>query len=104
MSKIENIIREKTEVADEVRSEVENEASRLKGAASRVVQQGKTTAQRWGRQGLHAAEGVAGNAKDHIINDPVRSAIISFLLGVGVGALISWCSSRNHQDHAQSIE
>jgi hypothetical protein len=47
---------ERTGDAGEQVKQLENEASRLRAAASRVVQNGKTVAQRWGRQGLTAAE------------------------------------------------
>jgi ElaB/YqjD/DUF883 family membrane-anchored ribosome-binding protein len=89
---------EKSGDAEEHVTQLENEASRLRAAASRVVQNGKTVAQRWGRQGLTAAEGLAGNATNHIKHDPVRSVAISFVIGLGVGAVVGWGSARINQN------
>lgn len=57
-----------------------------------------TVAQRWGRQSLSAAEDFAGNATDHIKHDPVRAAAISFVIGLGLGALVAWGSTRHQSD------
>ena len=74
------------------------EGSGLRDVASRVVQDGKTVAQRWGRQSLSAAEDFAENATDHIKHDPVRAAAISFVIGLGLGALVAWGSTRHQSD------
>ena len=76
--------------SEEPWSQSDRERSRFKDSAARVVQNGKTAAQRWGRQGLHAAEDLAGTARNRIEHDPVRSAVASLLIGVSLGALITW--------------
>jgi ElaB/YqjD/DUF883 family membrane-anchored ribosome-binding protein len=73
--------------------EWENRASRVRAAASRAVQTGKATAQRWGQQ----SRVVAVNATDHIKDDPVRSVVISFAVGLTLGALIGRLSGRQCQ-------
>ena len=74
-------------------TESETEASRFKTAASRVYQDGKAAAQRWGRQ----SRVVAVNAKDRIKDDPVRFVAISFVVGLTLGALIGRLSRRQCQ-------
>ena len=73
--------------------ESENGGSRFRAAASRAVRTGKAAAQRWGQQ----SRVVAGNAKDRIKDDPVRSAAISFAVGLALGALIGRLSTRQCQ-------
>jgi|SoiMethySBSTD1v2_1073268.scaffolds.fasta_scaffold85200_3 ElaB/YqjD/DUF883 family membrane-anchored ribosome-binding protein len=73
--------------------ESEYGASRFRGAASRAVQTGKAAAQRWGRQ----SRVVAVNATDRIKDDPVRSVVISFAVGLTLGALIGRLSGRQCQ-------
>jgi ElaB/YqjD/DUF883 family membrane-anchored ribosome-binding protein len=76
-------------------TELENERSRFKGAAIRVFQNGKTAAQRWSRQSVRAAGDLAGNARERIKNDPVRTAAISFAIGLTLGAFISRYATRH---------
>jgi ElaB/YqjD/DUF883 family membrane-anchored ribosome-binding protein len=74
----------------------EIEASRFRSAASRAVRNGKAVAQRWGRQSRIAAEELVGNATDRIKDDPVRSAAISFVIGLSLGALVGrWAVRQN---------
>ena len=73
--------------------ESENGTSRFRAAASRAVRTGKSAAQRLGRQ----SRAVAGNAKDRIQDDPVRSVVISFAVGLTLGALIGRLSGRQCQ-------
>ena len=73
--------------------ESENGESRFRAAASRAVRTGKSAAQRLGRQ----SRVVAGNAKDRIQDDPVRSVVISFAVGLTLGALIGRLSGRQCQ-------
>ena len=95
MSKAEeSTLSEKTSEAGERLTE----GSGLRDVASRVVQDGKTVAQRWGRQSLSAAEDFADNATDHIKHDPVRAAAISFVIGLGLGVLVAWGSTRHQSD------
>jgi ElaB/YqjD/DUF883 family membrane-anchored ribosome-binding protein len=70
--------------------ESENGASRFKATASRALQSGKDIAQRWGRQ----SRAIAGNATDRIKDDPVRSVIIGFVIGLSLGAVIGRSSRR----------
>ena len=68
-----------------------NDKSRFKAAASRVVQNSRTAAQRLGRQSVSAAGQLAGNARGRIEEDPLRSAGVTFVIGLGVGLLIGRC-------------
>jgi len=95
MSKAEeSAMSERTGQADEPLTSFENEGRRFRGA-TRVVQNGKTVAQRWSRQGLRAAQGLAGNARDRIKQDPVRSAVISVAIGLSLAALVAWRLKRH---------
>jgi ElaB/YqjD/DUF883 family membrane-anchored ribosome-binding protein len=85
-----NILSEESRETEERATNLEKEDSRFKAAAVRAVHSGKDVAQRWCKQGLTAAEGVAGYTADHIKHDPVRSAAISFAVGLSVGALVAW--------------
>ena len=86
---------ETTGNAEELPTQLQNERSRFKVTAIRVVQDGKTVAQRWSRQGLRAAGELAGNAREHIKNDPLLTAAISFVIGLTLGALITRRSIRH---------
>ena len=96
MSKIEvSAAPETTEDAEQLTTQLQNERSRFKDAATRVFGDSKAMAQRWGRQGLRAAEGLAGSTRGHIENDPIRTAAISFVIGMTLGALIGRYASRH---------
>jgi ElaB/YqjD/DUF883 family membrane-anchored ribosome-binding protein len=73
--------------------ELETEASRFRSAASRAVKNSKAVAQRWGRQ----TRDVAANATDRIKDDPLRSAAITFVIGLALGALVGRWSGRQRQ-------
>ena len=73
--------------------ESENGRSRVRAAASRAVRTGKAAAKRWGQQ----SRVVAVNATDRIKDDPVRSVVISFAVGLTLGALIGRLSGRQCQ-------
>lgn len=93
MSTIEESgLSETTHVGEQAR-DPGNEASRFKAAASRVYQDSKAAAQRWGRQSRVVAVG----AKDRIKDDPVRSVAISFVIGLSLGALVGRLSGRQCQ-------
>lgn len=79
-------------------TELENGASRFRAAASRVLYNGKSVAQRWGRQSLGTAGEWAGNATDHIKEDPLRAAAITFIIGLSLGVLIGWLSGRRQEE------
>ena len=94
MSKIEESgFFEKAHDAAEQFSQLEPEVSRLRSAASRAVQNGKAVAQRWSRQTRDAA----ANATDRIKDDPLRSAAITFVVGLALGALVGRWSGRQRQ-------
>ena len=84
---------ESTENGGKQDGESENGGARFRAAASRAVRTGKAAAQRWGQQ----SRVVAGNAKDRIKDDPVRSVAISFAVGLALGALIGRLSTRQCQ-------
>ena len=90
----ENGLLETTRDAAERATRLENATSRFRAAASRAVHNGKSAAQRWGRQSLSTAGEWADNATEHIKEDPVRSAAITLLIGLGLGVLIAWWSGR----------
>jgi ElaB/YqjD/DUF883 family membrane-anchored ribosome-binding protein len=96
MSKVEvNPTSETTDNTEQAATEVENGPSRFKGAAIRVFQNGKTVAERWSSQSVRAAGDLAGSARERIKNDPIRTAAISFAIGMTLGALISRYASRH---------
>jgi ElaB/YqjD/DUF883 family membrane-anchored ribosome-binding protein len=84
---------ERTENGGEHSGESENGGSRFRAAAFRAVRTGKATAQRFGRQ----SRVVAVSTKDRIKDDPVRSVVISFAVGLTLGALIGRLSGRQCQ-------
>src|SRR5689334_17446072 len=78
--------------------EAESDASRFKAAAVRVMQTSKTAAQRWGRESVTAAGQLAGSATGRIKDDPLRSAAVTFGIGLGLGLLIGSCLGRQQSD------
>jgi ElaB/YqjD/DUF883 family membrane-anchored ribosome-binding protein len=95
MSKAEESdLLERTDDAREHFSQLEKEGSRFRAAASRAVHNGRSVAQRWGRQ----TRIVAANATDRIKDDPLRSAAITFVIGLSIGATVGrWAGRQQRQ-------
>ncbi|HEY1234756.1 MAG TPA: hypothetical protein VGH22_15360 [Candidatus Binatia bacterium] len=92
MSKIEeSSFSERTGDTTDPFTQIEPDISRLRSAASRAVENGKAVAQRWGRQ----SRSMCVNATDHIKDDPLRSAAITFVIGLSLGALVGRWSGRH---------
>ena len=89
---------EKTSYTGGESTETDNDAPRFKAAAVRVMQTSKTAAQRWGRESMTAAGQLAGNATGRIKDDPLRSAAVTFGIGLGLGVLIGWRLGRQQSD------
>lgn len=95
MSKIEERdFSERTRDAVEEFMPLDAEPSRFRAAASRVVHNGRSVAQHWGRQ----TQIVAANATDRIKDDPLRSAAITFVIGLSLGAMVGrWAGRQQRQ-------
>ncbi|HLN96858.1 MAG TPA: hypothetical protein VK208_00090 [Pyrinomonadaceae bacterium] len=90
----ESDLLERTDDAREHFSQLEREGSRFRAAASRAVHNGRTVAQRWGRQ----TRIVAASATDRIKDDPLRSAAITFVIGLSIGAMVGrWAGRQQRQ-------
>jgi ElaB/YqjD/DUF883 family membrane-anchored ribosome-binding protein len=70
------------------------EASRLKTAASHAVEDAVTEAKRFARRGRYAAEDLMEDAAHRVKRDPLRSVAFGFALGISIGALIVWVTTR----------
>jgi hypothetical protein len=77
-------------------AEVGGEAARLKAAASHAVEDTVTGARRLAKRGRYAAEDLMEDATHRVKRDPLRSVVLGFALGVGMGALAAWVATRNH--------
>jgi ElaB/YqjD/DUF883 family membrane-anchored ribosome-binding protein len=70
------------------------EAARLKTAASHAVEDAVTEAKRFARRGRYAAEDLMEDAAHRVKRDPLRSVAFGFALGISIGALIVWVTTR----------
>jgi hypothetical protein len=73
---------------------VRGEAARLKTAASYAVEDAVTEAKRFARRGRYAAEDLMEDAAHRVKRDPLRSVALGFLLGLSLGALAVWVTTR----------
>jgi hypothetical protein len=48
------------------------------------------------KRGRYAAEDLMEDATHRVKRDPLRSVVLGFALGVGMGALAAWVATRNH--------
>jgi ElaB/YqjD/DUF883 family membrane-anchored ribosome-binding protein len=75
--------------------EVGGEASRLKTAASRSVEDAVTEAKRLAKRSRYAAEDLMEDAAHRVKRDPLRSVALGFAIGLGMGVLAEWVATRN---------
>jgi ElaB/YqjD/DUF883 family membrane-anchored ribosome-binding protein len=78
--------------------EVGSEASRLKTAASHVVEDAVTEAKRLAKRSRYAAEDVMEDAAHHVKRDPLRSVALGFAIGLSMGALAVWVATHNARE------
>ena len=74
--------------------ELRDEASRLKTAASHAVEDAVTETKRFAKHGRYAAEDLMEDAAHRVKRDPLRSVVLGFAVGLSVGALAVWLSTR----------
>lgn len=77
-------------------AEVGGEAARLKAAASHAVEDTVTEARRLAKRSRYAAEDLMEDAAHRVKRDPLRSVVLGFAIGVGIGALAAWVATHNH--------
>jgi ElaB/YqjD/DUF883 family membrane-anchored ribosome-binding protein len=78
--------------------EVGGEATRLKTAASHVVEDAVTDAKRLAKRSRYAAEDLMEDAAHRVKRDPLRSVTLGFAIGLGMGALAVWVGTRNARE------
>ena len=75
--------------------EVGGEAARLKTTASHAVEDAVTEAKRLAKRSRYAAEDLMEDAAHRVKHDPLRSVGLGFAIGLGMGALAVWTTTRN---------
>ena len=78
--------------------EVGGEATRLKTAASHVVEDAVTEAKRVAKRSRYAAEDLMEDAAHRVKHDPLSSVGLGFAIGLGMGALAVWMATRNARE------
>jgi ElaB/YqjD/DUF883 family membrane-anchored ribosome-binding protein len=79
-------------------AEVGGEAARLKTAASHAVEDAVTEAKRLAKRSRYAAEDLMEDAAHWVKRDPLRSGAVGLAIGLGMGALAVWVTTRNARD------
>jgi ElaB/YqjD/DUF883 family membrane-anchored ribosome-binding protein len=79
-------------------AEVGGEASRLKTAASHAVEDAVTEAKRLAKRGRYAAEDFVEDAAHRVKRDPLRSVVLGFAVGLGMGVLAVWVAMHNARE------
>ena len=79
-------------------AEVGDEASRLKTAASHVIEDAVTEAKRLAERSRYAAEDLMEDAGHRVKGDPLRSVALGLAIGLGMGALALWMATHNARD------
>ena len=79
-------------------AEVGDEASRLKTAASHVIEDAVTEAKRLAKRSRYAAEDLMEDAGHRVKRDPLRSVALGLAIGLGMGALSVWVATRNARE------
>ena len=79
-------------------AEVGGEASRLKTAASHVIEDAVTEAKRLAKRSRYAAEDLMEDAGHRVKRDPLRSVALGLAIGLGMGALALWMATHNARD------
>src|SRR5262245_12458238 len=89
-----NLIRKAVHVGESV-VHAAVDASRLKAAASHVVEDAVTDARRLARRGRYAAEDLVDETAHRIKREPFRAIAITLAIGLSVGALAGWLAHRS---------
>jgi ElaB/YqjD/DUF883 family membrane-anchored ribosome-binding protein len=76
-------------------TEVKDEASRLKTAASHAIEDAVTEAKRFAKRSRYAAEDLLEDASHRVKREPLRSVALGFAVGLAVGALAVWIATHN---------
>ena len=79
-------------------AEVGDEASRLKTAASHVIEDAVTEAKRLAKRSRYAAEDLMEDAGHRVKRDPLRSVALGLAIGLGMGALAVWMATYNARE------
>ena len=79
-------------------AEVGDEASRLKTAASHVIEDAVTEAKRLAKRSRYAAEDLMEGAGHRVKRDPLRSVALGLAIGLGISALALWMATHNARD------
>jgi len=75
--------------------EVGGEAARLKTTASHAVEDAVTEAKRLAKRSRYAAEDLMEDAAHRVKHNPLGSVGLGFAIGLGMGALAVWTTTRN---------
>jgi len=75
--------------------EVGVEAARLKTTASHAVEDAVTEAKRLAKRSRYAAEDLMEDAAHRVKHNPLGSVGLGFAIGLGMGALAVWTTTRN---------
>jgi ElaB/YqjD/DUF883 family membrane-anchored ribosome-binding protein len=79
-------------------AEVGDEASRLKTAASHVIEDAVTDAKRLAKRSRYAAEDLMEDAGHRVKRNPLRSVALGLAIGLGMGALAVWMAAHNARE------
>ena len=79
-------------------AEVGDEASRLKTAASHVIEDAVTEAKRLAKRSRYAAEDLMEDAGHRVKRNPLRSVDLGLAIGLSMGALAVWMATHNTRD------
>jgi ElaB/YqjD/DUF883 family membrane-anchored ribosome-binding protein len=79
-------------------AEVGGEASRLKVAASRAVEDAMTEAKRLAKRSRYAAEDLIKDVAHRVKRDPLRSVALGLAIGLSMGALAVWVGTHNARE------
>jgi ElaB/YqjD/DUF883 family membrane-anchored ribosome-binding protein len=79
-------------------AEVGDEASRLRTAASHAVEDAVTEAKRFAKRSRYAAEDLMADAAHRVKRDPLRSVVLGFAIGLSIGALAVWVTTREARE------
>src|SRR4249919_2901161 len=75
--------------------EAGGEVSRLKTTASHAVEDAVTEAKRLAKRSRYAAEDLMEDAAHRVKHNPLGSVGLGFAIGLGMGALAVWTTTRN---------
>ena len=89
---------EKARHAGEQLTEVGDEVTRLKTAASHAVEDTVSEAKRFAKRSRYAAEDLIEDAAHRVKRNPLRSVSLGVAIGLGIGALAVWAATHNAKE------